>query len=459
MHNIADEITSKVAKIKNFFSLNETKNISYRIDSLKRLKKIIKLKEEEIFDALNEDLEKSNFESYITEISLVLKEIDYHICHLKRWAKPEKRRLPLVLFPSCGKIIKEPYGVVLIIAPWNYPFQLLFNPLIAAISAGNCAVLKTSPYAPATAKVMETIIKESFPENYVTIIHGNREVNQLLLAQRFDYIFFTGSPTLGKVVMEAAAKNLTPVTLELGGKSPCIVDYDANLPLAARRIVWGKTMNAGQTCIAPDYLFVHKKIKTDFVFEIEKALIEMFGEKMEESPDYPRIISSIAMQRLLTYLKSGDIVLGGNYNEDDYFLSLTILENVAEDSPVMRDEIFGPILPLFEFETIDEVISFVNKREKPLALYYFSKNKKSIKRVLSETSSGGVCINDTLIHAGTHTLPFGGVGNSGMGRYHGKYGFDTFSHLKSVVTSSSKIDFKVKDPPYKEKLAKFKRFI
>ena len=459
MHNIADEITSKVAKIKNFFSLNETKNISYRIDSLKRLKKIIKLKEEEIFDALNEDLEKSNFESYITEISLVLKEIDYHIRHLKRWAKPEKRRLPLVLFPSCGKIIKEPYGVVLIIAPWNYPFQLLFNPLIAAISAGNCAVLKTSPYAPATAKVMETIIKESFPENYVTIIHGNREVNQLLLAQRFDYIFFTGSPTLGKVVMEAAAKNLTPVTLELGGKSPCIVDYDANLPLAARRIVWGKTMNAGQTCIAPDYLFVHKKIKTDFVFEIEKALIEMFGEKMEESPDYPRIISSIAMQRLLTYLKSGDIVLGGNYNEDDYFLSLTILENVAEDSPVMRDEIFGPILPLFEFETIDEVISFVNKREKPLALYYFSKNKKSIKRVLSETSSGGVCINDTLIHAGTHTLPFGGVGNSGMGRYHGKYGFDTFSHLKSVVTSSSKIDFKVKYPPYKEKLAKFKRFI
>lgn len=459
MHNIADEITSKVAKIKNFFSLNETKNISYRIDSLKRLKKIIKLKEEEIFDALNEDLEKSNFESYITEISLVLKEIDYHICHLKRWAKPEKRRLPLVLFPSCGKIIKEPYGVVLIIAPWNYPFQLLFNPLIAAISAGNCAVLKTSPYAPATAKVMETIIKESFPENYVTIIHGNREVNQLLLAQRFDYIFFTGSPTLGKVVMEAAAKNLTPVTLELGGKSPCIIDYDANLPLAARRIVWGKTMNAGQTCIAPDYLFVHKKIKTDFVFEIEKALIEMFGEKMEESPDYPRIISSIAMQRLLTYLKSGDIVLGGNYNEDDYFLSLTILENVAEDSPVMRDEIFGPILPLFEFETIDEVISFVNKREKPLALYYFSKNKKSIKRVLSETSSGGVCINDTLIHAGTHTLPFGGVGNSGMGRYHGKYGFDTFSHLKSVVTSSSKIDFKVKYPPYKQKLAKFKRFI
>jgi aldehyde dehydrogenase (NAD+) len=459
MHNIADEITSKVAKIKNFFSLNETKNISYRIDSLKRLKKIIKLKEEEIFDALNEDLEKSNFESYITEISLVLKEIDYHIRHLKRWAKPEKRRLPLVLFPSCGKIIKEPYGVVLIIAPWNYPFQLLFNPLIAAISAGNCAVLKTSPYAPATAKVMETIIKESFPENYVTIIHGNREVNQLLLAQRFDYIFFTGSPTLGKVVMEAAAKNLTPVTLELGGKSPCIIDYDANLPLAARRIVWGKTMNAGQTCIAPDYLFVHKKIKTDFVFEIEKALIEMFGEKMEESPDYPRIISSIAMQRLLTYLKSGDIVLGGNYNEDDYFLSLTILENVAEDSPVMRDEIFGPILPLFEFETIDEVISFVNKREKPLALYYFSKNKKSIKRVLSETSSGGVCINDTLIHAGTHTLPFGGVGNSGMGRYHGKYGFDTFSHLKSVVTSSSKIDFKVKYPPYKQKLAKFKRFI
>ena len=306
---------------------------------------------------------------------------------------------------------------------------------------------------------METIIKESFPENYVTIIHGNREVNQLLLAQRFDYIFFTGSPTLGKVVMEAAAKNLTPVTLELGGKSPCIIDYDANLPLAARRIVWGKTMNAGQTCIAPDYLFVHKKIKTDFVFEIEKALIEMFGEKMEESPDYPRIISSIAMQRLLTYLKSGDIVLGGNYNEDDYFLSLTILENVAEDSPVMRDEIFGPILPLFEFETIDEVISFVNKREKPLALYYFSKNKKSIKRVLSETSSGGVCINDTLIHAGTHTLPFGGVGNSGMGRYHGKYGFDTFSHLKSVVTSSSKIDFKVKYPPYKQKLAKFKRFI
>ncbi len=453
------EISPKIEKLREFFLTNETKDVAYRIVALKRLRHIIKKQETAIFDALSEDLNKSDFESYVTEVSLVLHEIDLNIRKLRQWAKPERKRMPFLFFPSKSKIYKEPYGVVLIIAPWNYPFQLLMSPLVAAVGAGNCVAMKTSPNAPATALIMDKIVKEAFAEQYVTIFHGNREVNQALLSERFDYIFFTGSPSLGKVVMEAAAKHLTPVTLELGGKSPCIVDEDADLAIAARRIVWGKTINAGQTCIAPDYLMVHSKVKADFVYELKQAILAMYGENPQDSPDFPRIISAVAMKRLIAYLEKGDIIIGGKYQEEDNYIEPTVIENLPEDAPILNEEIFGPIFPLMEFNAIEEVIDYVKRHEKPLALYFFSKNKKNQQRIIRETSSGGMCINDTIIHVGNQKLPFGGVGNSGMGHYHGKYGFETFTHLKSVAISSFMLDMKVKYPPYEGKLSQFKRFL
>lgn len=453
------EISPGIQKLRDFFLTNETKDVAYRIAALKRLRHTIKKQETAIFDALFEDLNKSDFEAYATEVSLVLHEIDLNIRKLRKWAKPERRRTPLLFFPSKSKIYKEPYGVVLIIAPWNYPFQLMMSPLVAAVGAGNCVALKTSPNAPATALVMEKIVEEVFVTEHVTIFHGNREVNQALLTERFDYIFFTGSPSLGKVVMEAAAKHLTPVTLELGGKSPCIVDEDADLAIAARRIIWGKTINSGQTCIAPDYLMVHSKVKADFVYELKQAILAMFGENPHNSSDYPAIVSSVAMRRLISYLEKGDIIIGGKYEENDYYMEPSVIENLPADAPILNEEIFGPIFPLMEFDAIEEVIDYVKQHEKPLALYFFSNNKKHQQRIIRETSSGGMCINDTIIHVANPKLPFGGVGNSGMGHYHGKYGFETFTHLKSVVTSSFFLDMKVKYPPYEGKLSRFKRFL
>ncbi|MEG1556457.1 MAG: aldehyde dehydrogenase [Bacteroidales bacterium] len=455
MKNI--DIPSHLEKMRNFFKSNETKDVHYRIKVLKRLLVSIEKYEVDIIDALAEDLSKSNFESYGTEIAIVVNEIKYQLKHLARWSKPERKGTPIAFFPSKSLILKEPYGIVLVIAPWNYPFQLLINPLVAAVAAGNCVFLKTSPNAPAIAKIMDTIISETFPIEHVSIIHGNREVNQALLTERFDYIFFTGSTFLGKIVMEAAAKYLTPVTLELGGKSPCIIDHDADIKIAARRIVWGKTINCGQTCIAPDYLLVHNQVKEDFIYEMKQAIKEMYGNNTQESPDYSRIISAVAMKRLVNYLKSGTIVLGGKFDMDDNYIEPTVIENIEEDAPILHEEIFGPIFPLIEFGHLDEVIQYVKTREKPLALYYFSKDKVKIKKILHETSSGGSCVNDVLIHIANHKIPFGGVGNSGMGQYHGKYGFDTFTHLKSVVISSFKIDIKIKYPPYERKLEKYRK--
>lgn len=457
MDNI--ELADQIDQLRQFYLTGRTKDINRRKEALRNLYDNIQKHEQDIMDALAEDLSKSNFESYATEISIVYHEIKLYIKKLKRWSKPVHKCTPLTLFPSKSKIVKEPYGVVLVIAPWNYPFQLLFNPLVAAIAAGNCVVLKTSPNAPATAKIMDTIVNEVFPSNFVSIFHGNREVNQMLLAEKFDYIFFTGSPKLGRVVMEAAAKNLTPVTLELGGKSPCIIDKDANIKIAARRIMWGKTLNSGQTCIAPDYLVIHRDVKNEFLLEARNAIREMYGEDPRQSPDYPRIISSVAMLRLKTYLQEGSIVLGGKYDEDDQYIEPTILGNVPSTSPLMEDEIFGPIFPLMEFSNIEEVITMLKEREKPLALYYFTKDKRNIQKMLRETSSGGVCINDTIVHVANENLPFGGVGNSGLGHYHGRYGFDTFTHLKAVVTSSSKMDIKLKYPPYDGKLDNYKSLI
>lgn len=455
----AREMHDNLQNMRRYFNSQTTKDISFRIQSLQKLYKQIKISEQDIINALHEDLHKSPFEAFSTEIGLVLKEIKHHIKHLKQWQKPEKKLTPFLFFPSKSKIVKEPYGLVLIIAPWNYPFQLLFSPLIGAISAGNCVVLKTSPSAPAIAKVMDSIIKACFMQDYISIFHGNREMNQLLLSQRFDYIFYTGSPVVGKVVMKAAAENLTPITLELGGKSPCIVDKTADIHTAARRIMWGKTINAGQTCIAPDYLFVHKSIKGEFIKALQESVQMMFGENPQTSPDYPRIVSTIAMQRLIGYLDKGNIVFGGRYDLADKYIEPTVVDNLTADAGLLSEEIFGPIFPLMTFDDMQEVITYINEREKPLALYFFSKDKQSVHKMLGKTSSGGVCINDTIIHVANHRLPFGGVGNSGMGAYHGKYSFDTFTHKKATIVSTFSVDFSIKYPPYKGKLEKFKRFL
>lgn len=450
---------NRLQQMRQYFNSQRTKDVSFRIQSLQTLYKQIKLHEQDIIQALHEDLHKSPFEAFSTEIGLVLKEIKHHIKHVKQWQRPEKKLTPFLFFPSKSNIFKEPYGLALIIAPWNYPFQLLFSPLVGAISAGNCVVLKTSPSAPATAKVMDSIISACFSPDYVSIFHGNREMNQLLLSQRFDYIFYTGSPAVGKVVMKAAAEHLTPITLELGGKSPCIVDKNADIRTAARRIMWGKTINAGQTCIAPDYLFVHKSIKNTFITALQEAVHMMFGDNPQAAPDYPRIVSPTAMQRLIGYIDKGNIVFGGRYDLADKYIEPTVVDNLTADAGLLSEEIFGPIFPLMTFDDIQEVITYINEREKPLALYFFSKDKQAVHKILGQTSSGSVCINDTIIYVANHRLPFGGVGNSGMGAYHGKYSFDTFTHKKATVVSSFSVDFPIKYPPYKGKLDKFKRFL
>ncbi len=453
------EITDKISLMRQFFCNGGTRSVAQRKVMIDRLYTSIQRHEQDIAEALAADLHKSDFESYATETGIVLHELKTLRRNMIKWSKSRHRGTPLSLFPSRSRIVREPYGVALVIAPWNYPFQLLFNPLAAAVAAGNCVALKTSPNAPATAALAETIVQEVFPPTWVSVFHGHRDVNQKLLAERFDYIFFTGSPALGRIVMEAAAKHLTPVTLELGGKSPCIVDEDADLTVAARRIVWGKCLNSGQTCIAPDYLMVHQSVKTAFLQAFKEAVRDLFGHNPQLSPDYPRIVTDKAMQRLTGYLNTGRIVVGGRFDLQDRYIEPTVIEEVPTDAPAMQEEIFGPIFPLIEFEQTDEVIDFINRREKPLALYYFTRNPEKAKKMLRETSSGGVCINDTVIHCANANIPFGGIGNSGMGRYHGKYGFDTFSHEKSVMRSPGKLDIKVKYPPYSGKLKMVKRLM
>lgn len=451
------EIEQHLASQKAFFATHQTKDIHFRIAQLKKFKESILKYEKQITDALWKDLHKSAEEAFLTEISIVLSEINNHIKHLKRWSKPLKVSSPMVLFPSKSKIIYEPLGVVLIISPWNYPFHLLMNPLVGAISAGCCAILKTSPYAPNVADVMDKIITEAFPSEYVCITHGHREVNESLLEQRFDLIFFTGSPEVAKTVMKSAAKNLTPVVLELGGKSPCIVDKEANIEKSARRIIWGKTINAGQTCIAPDYLFVHKDVKEKLFEEFRKVLREMFGENPKESDYYPRIIHDKAVKRLQELMKHGEIIIGGEIDEKEKYIAPTVIDNVQPDFPIMKEEIFGPLLPVLEFKDINEVIDYVNAHEKPLAFYYFGKNKKA-KEILHQTTSGGSCINDTLMHIVNSRLPFGGVGNSGMGKYHGRSSFLAFSNQRSVVITPTWIDLPLKYVPFKY-FKKIKSFI
>ena len=443
-----NSIVEYIANQKAFFSTHQTKAINFRLAQLHKLKKVILQNQQKIEQALWKDLHKSPEEAYLTEISIVTGEIDNHIKQLKKWAKPKRVSTPIHLLPSSSKIIYEPLGVALIVSPWNYPFQLVFNSLVGAISSGCCSVLKPSPDTPTIAKLMEAMIVENFDSNYICVVQGGREVNTILFAQRFDIIFFTGSSKVGKVVMKAAAENLTPVVLELGGKSPCIVDADADIDIAAKRIIWGKLINAGQTCIAPDYLFAHESIKDKLLTKIATNIQLMYGENIKESRFYPRIVNKRAVDRLAELVHQGTIHTGGEIDAEELFVAPTIIDNVQPDFLVMQEEIFGPILPVMTFKHIDETINYINMNEKPLALYYFGKNKKA-KEVLAKTTSGGACVNDTLMHIGNHNLPFGGVGNSGMGKYHGYESFLAFSNKRAVVTAPTWIDIPFKYVPFK----------
>ncbi|GBE91720.1 aldehyde dehydrogenase family protein [Nostoc cycadae] len=452
------KITELIHKQREFFQTGKTKDIGFRLEKLRTLKQAIVENETAIAQALQADFHKPDFESYATEIS-VTKEIDYAIKHLHLWAKPQKAEVPIEFFSYSAKIYAEPLGVVLIIGPWNYPFNLIIAPLVGAIAAGNCSILKPSEIAPATSSLLAQMMAKYFEPEFITVVEGGVEASQKLLAEKFDHIFFTGGTAVGKIVMEAAAKHLTPVTLELGGKSPCIVDADINLEHTIRRITWGKFINAGQTCVAPDYLLVDKKIKPDLINGLKKSITEFYGDNPQNSSDYARIISQKHCERLIKLLDKGEIVVGGESQLEERYIAPTIIDQVSLTDPVMQEEIFGPILPVIEYTDIKEAIALINSKPKPLALYLFSQNKNLQQRVLQETSSGGVCLNDTVLHVGVSSLPFGGVGDSGIGNYHGKAGFDTFSHHKSVLRNSFWLDLKWRYAPYQGKLAFLKRLI
>jgi aldehyde dehydrogenase (NAD+) len=452
------DIAGLIDKQRVFYNSQFTKVLDLRTEKLCALADGIRKYERELTAALYADLHKSEFEAYSTETGIVLSEIRSHIKHLKKRAKARRVATPAFMFPSKSKIISEPYGIVLIVAPWNYSFQLIMSPLAGAIAAGNCVILKPSPLAPATAVLIEKIISETFDPQHVAVVKGEKEVMEKLLNEKFDYIFFTGSPGFGKVIMQAAARNLTPVTLELGGKSPCIVTADADLRIAARRIVWGKFLNAGQTCVAPDYLFVEENVRNRLTDLMKTEIKTMFGNNPQASSDFGRIVNEGGIQRLVHLLQHGTIVEGGTYNVSERYLAPTIIDNVRPEFPVMQEEIFGPILPVMSFKHIEEVIAYINSHDKPLALYIFASVKKTIDKIINETSSGGVCINDTIMHLANEKLPFGGVGNSGMGNYHGKYSFETFSHQKAVVNTPVLIDPKMRYAPYGNKVKWLKHF-
>lgn len=444
----AARISALAAAQKTYFRSGATLPKAFRRTMLRRLDAALANWEKRLCDALWTDLHKSPEEAFLTEISIVRGEIRSHLGHLGKWMRPEPRPTPLKLLPSKSRIVSEPLGQALIVAPWNYPVQLLLNPLVGAISAGCTALLKPSPYTPHVAKTIEGLISEIFDEQYVAVVQGDREVNTLLFGMRWDAIFFTGSPALGRIVMAAAAKNLTPVVLELGGKSPCIVDRGADIEVAARRIAWGKTLNAGQTCIAPDYLLIHRPLQEPFTEAFARALQRLHGDDAQQSPCYVRLVNDRAFERVAGYLAQGKVLIGGRTDAADRYIEPTLLAEVDPASPVMQEEIFGPVLPMLPFDDIGEAVALVNDREKPLALYYFGPEKAG-REVLLRTSSGGACLNDVIMQIANDRLPFGGVGNSGMGRYHGRDSFDAFSHRRGVVESPARFDLPFRYPPYK----------
>ena len=448
-----DRILSITEAQKEFFRSGATLDVCFRKKMLRKFLKAMEKWESRLCDALWTDLHKSYEEAYLTEISIVTGEIKNHIRHIGKWSRKERKHSPLKLFPSRSYIVKEPLGNTLIISPWNYPVQLLLNPLVGAISAGCTAVLKPSPYVPTVSKTIEDMIKETFDERYIAVVQGNRNVNTALLEQRWDLIFFTGSPSLAKTVMAAAAKNLTPVVLELGGKSPCIIDKTADIALTARRIAWGKTLNSGQTCIAPDYLLIHKDVKDAFVKAFTEEVKNLHGEDIAADRHYVRMVNAKAFERVTGYFKDGKIVSGGGSDAATRFIEPTLMDEVPLDSPLMTEEIFGPVFPMITLDDEgnsfkDKVIEFVTNREKPLAFYYFGKEAEGWE-IIRRTSSGGGCINDVIMHIANENVPFGGVGNSGMGMYHDKESFEAFSHRRSIIATGTWIDLPFRYMPYK----------
>ena len=451
MENTSTERIIKIREAqKTFFASGATLDIKFRKEMLLNLLGAIEKWEDRLAEALWTDLHKSYEEAYLTEISIVKTEIKTHLRKVSGWARRKKVHSPLKLFPSRSYIVKEPLGNSLIISPWNYPVQLLLNPLVGAISAGCTAVLKPSPYVPNVSKTIEEMISEAFDERYISVVQGNRTVNTALLEQRWDLIFFTGSPSLGKKVMEAASRHLTPVILELGGKSPCIIDKSADIRIAAKRIAWGKTLNSGQTCIAPDYILIHKEIQKEFVKAFAEEIKNLHGEDIQADRHYVRMVNDKAFERVTGYFKDGNIIYGGRTDAATRFIEPTLIENVPLDSPLMTEEIFGPVFPIVTFEDNfkERVIEFVTSREKPLAFYYFGKESDGWE-IIRRTSSGGGCINDVIMHIANENVPFGGVGNAGMGRYHDKDSFDAFSHTRSIIATGTRIDLPFRYMPYK----------
>lgn len=456
--SINDRIRAIIQRQRDWFGTGQTKPVEFRLEQLHKLRQAIGKYQPALLEALKADLNKPPFEAFAFEVSAT-QELTYAIKHLRSWVKPQKVPVSIEQRPAKAQIYPEPLGVVLIISPWNYPFGLVLSPLVGAIAAGNCAVIKPSELAPQTSRVMAELIQDTFDPAYITVVEGGVEVSQALLEEKFDHIFFTGGTAIGKIVMAAAAKHLTPVTLELGGKSPCIVDREIHLEHAARRIAWGKFVNAGQTCVAPDYLLVDRTIKPALVEAIKAKIQEFYGDDPAQSPDFGRIINPKQFARLAELLHSGNIVTGGQTDPKSLYIAPTLLEGVSPEDPVMQEEIFGPILPILEYDDLNEAISLINAKPKPLALYIFSKNRQIQERILQATSSGGVCINDTIMQVGVSTLPFGGVGESGIGSYHGKASFDTFSHYKSVLVKPFWLDLKWRYAPYEGKLDFLKRIL
>ena len=449
------DFTSLVQRQRDFFCTGATRALTFRLNALGKLQRALQEREAELCAAMKADLNKSGFETYMTEIGMVLDEVRFHIKHLPKWIRERTVKTPMSQFHSRSFVAPEPYGVALIMSPWNYPLQLCLDPLIGAISGGNCAVVKPSAYAPATSHAIAELVADLYPPEYIAVVEGGREQNSALLEQTFDYIFFTGSVAVGHVVMEAAAKHLTPVTLELGGKSPVIVDQTADLKLAARRIAFGKVLNAGQTCVEPDYLLIHASVRDDFIRRFDEALHEFFpGGDME---DMPVIISEKHFSRVTGLMQGESAAIGGGCDPARRFIEPTLLVDVAPDAPIMREEIFGPVLPVLTWEDLGEAIDFIRDRPRPLALYLFTRDKATERRVLDSCSFGGGCINDTIIHLATPHMGFGGVGDSGMGSYHGKRSFDTFTHYRSIVKKSTWIDLPMRYHPYTEKNFKLLR--
>lgn len=453
-------IEALVARQRAYFKQGNTLSESFRRRQLEMLDYGLRKYEAALLSALKQDLGKSPFEAYETEIGMLKMELRHAKKELRRWMEPQRKKTPLLHFPAESRVYREPLGVNLILSPWNYPLQLALAPLVAAISAGNCAVIKPSRHAPNTAEALYQMVRDCFDPEYICVVLGGDECNDILLEQRFDHIFFTGSPRVGKIIMEAASAHLTPVTLELGGKSPCIVDQTAKVDLAARRIVWGKFLNAGQTCVAPDHVWVHSKLKEPLIKAMEAYIKAFYGENPLESKDLPKIVNLKHFHRLEQLLQEGTIRCGGHADSRSRRIEPTVMTDPFEDSSLLKEEIFGPILPVLEFRDLNDVEAAIKDGEKPLSLYLFTSDKRVEKKVIKELSFGGGCINDTIVHLANAHLPFGGVGNSGMGAYHGLRGFETFSHEKSVIKKGTWLDVPLRYPPYgKKKTAVLKKLM